>query len=272
MTIKDINDQVERYAELMKTIQKAQYYHVTNVGANSTKLFKHLYGLLNNLNHSVQEYRFLVNEDINRRRKNLAQEQYSMENRMFNERFNNVNRLTEQYKKLKEQLHKERQSFQKVVNDINAQNGRITHVWGDFVEKAALEAASNILAKDFEVLSFASKVKKIMVNDVAPKRHQLEVDMIAEGSDKIFVVETKSTLRETSLKQVINVLARMDDFFPQYKGMKKQPIFACLSSEEGMLEMALNAGIWLLLPIDSEDEASDKIEFGLVKDISELTI
>jgi hypothetical protein len=193
-----------------------------------------------------------------------------MESRLFAKRFENMNSLGEKYQFLKETLHQERQVFKQVINEVNAQAGEFSHIWGNFVEKMAIESATNLLQKNHNANTFYCKVRKTIASNEAPKRLHLELDLLAESDDTIFLVEAKSTLRQESLNQLKVILERFGTFFPQYAGKKIQPIFACLSAEEGLAEQALEAGMWLLIPVDDQDENSEKIEFDLVTSVNDL--
>lgn len=269
MNINWINEQIERYGTSMQRLNRAQASHVKDVSQTTEFIFIEWHRLMGDLNHSYQEYRQMVESDYTRRKKNLAQERYIMENRMFSKRLENMNSLTEKYQFLKEALHQERQVFKQVIKEVNAQAGEFSHIWGNFVEKMAIESAANLLQKQHNANTFYAKVRKTINSEDAKKLH-LELDLLAESEDTIFLVEAKSTLRQESLNQLKVILERFDTFFPLYNGKKIQPIFACLSAEEGLAEQALEAGMWLLIPIDDQDENSEKIEFDLVTSVNEL--
>ncbi len=270
MNINWINDQIERYGTSMQRLNRAQASHVKELSQTTEFIFKEWYRLMGDVNHSYQDYRQMVESDYTRRKKNLAQERYIMENRMFAKRVENMTSLSEKYQFLKETLHEERKVFKQVINEVNAQAGEFSHIWGGFVEKMAIESATNLLQKQYEANTFYCKVRKTIASDDTSKRLQLELDLLAESDDTVFLVEAKSTLRQESLNQLKTILERFATFFPQYSGKKIQPIFACLSAEEGLAEQALEAGIWLLIPIDEQDENSPKIEFDLVTSVNDL--
>ncbi len=264
MSLITINEQIERYSALMQGLNKAQAIHVKGLGGVFVPMFKEANILVKEMHQMFKNYKKDVQADIDRRRKDLAVEQYALENRLFNDRFRTLLALTEQHKELKEALNQERQDFSAIINDINRQIGEFTHIWGDYVEKCAVDSAQKILTQDFNTLNYASKVKRTIVSDTKPKRQHLEIDFLAESEDTVYIVEVKSTIRQETFRQVIHNLARLDTFLPQYKHYKKQPIVAFLSEEEGVSDMLFTSGVWLMQPKISQPDGLQSVDFELM--------
>lgn len=263
MSLITINEQIERYAQLQQAMSKAQAQYVTTTGPVFTAMYKEASALVKEMHQAFKNYQKDVNADLERRRKDLAQEQYVLENRLFNDRFRTLLSLTEQLSEMKVGLHEERQGFNDVINSINRQLGEFTHIWGSYIEKCAIDSAQSILIKDFDVLSFASKVKKTIRSEEKPKFQHIEIDFLAANDTTVFMVEAKSTLRQDTFRQVINNLTRLDFFFPEYKNHQKQPIVAYLAEEEGVADMLFKSGVWLMQP-KATPENEGKIEFDLL--------
>ncbi len=260
MNIALINEQVERYAVLMQSLGRAQALHVNSSARIFKPMIQEAVDLVKEMHEALKSYRKEVESDVNRRRKNLAEEQYLFENRLYHDRYNTLLLLTDQHKALKELLQEERSAFNQVITDINRQIGEFSHIWGNYIEKSATESAQRFLFKEFDVVNFASKVKRTIISDTKPKRQHLEIDMLAEGEDTIFMLEVKSTIREETFRQIEANLARLDVFFPHYQGFKKQAIVAYLSEEEGVSDELADEGIWLMLP-KKEQNNPQMIEF-----------
>ena len=97
-----------------------------------------------------------------------------------------------------------------------------------------------------------------------PKTQNIEIDFLAENADTVFLLEVKSTLRQETMRQIINNMIKIDTFFPHYQGFKKQPIVAYLSEEEGVADMMYKSGIWLMRPTEVQDDAA-VVTFELLK-------
>jgi hypothetical protein len=264
MNITDINEQIERYASLVQALSKAQAQHVTSSAAIFNPMLRESVGMVKEMHEAIKGYRKDVEADINRRRKNLGEEQYLYENRLYHDRYNSLLVLSEQHKSLKELLQDERKLFNQVITDINRQLGEFTYIWGNFLEKCAAESAQKILFNEFEVLNFASKIKRTIISDVKPKRQHLEVDFLGEGKNTIYLLEVKSTLRQECFRQIIQNTTKLDIFFPHYQSYTKQPIVAYLSEEEGISEILYKSGIWLMTPKKEQDNPQT-IEFELIR-------
>ena len=264
MNLNVISEQVDKFAGLMQHLNREQAMYVVEKSGVLPTMFKELKALLHENHELIKKYRKDVEEDVNRRRKNLADEQYMMENRLFNDRYQTLLVLAERYEIMKENLHKERQDFQHGINLINRQLGEFTHIWGSFAEKCAIDAAQNFLLNEYNCLTFLSKVKKTIKSDVKPKTQNIEIDFLAENADTVFLLEIKSTLRQETMRQIINNMIKIDTFFPHYQGLKKQPIVAYLSEEEGVADMMYQSGIWLMRPTEVQDDAA-VVTFELLK-------
>ena len=255
MSLNKINEQLERFIDQTKALHRQQGAHIFEFGNILHPLLKDFKELLTESNEELKKYRQAVEEDVNRRRKNLADEQYMTENRLFNDRYSTLLVLAERYLILKDTMHHERLEFQKVINEINRELGEFTHVWGNYAEKCAVESAYSFLFHDYNCLTFLSKVKKTIKSDVKPKTQNIEIDYLAQNEDTVFLVEVKSTLRQEAMRQIIQNMTRLDLFFPQYEGFKKQPIVAYFAeAEEGIADMMFKSGIWLLRPVENTEE------------------
>jgi hypothetical protein len=187
-----------------------------------------------------------------------------MENRLFNDRYQSLLVLAERYELMKDAIHDERTSFQEVINGINRELGEFTHIWGNYIEKCAVESAHSILMNDFDCTTFMSKIKKNIRSDEKPRNQNIEIDFLGQNEDTIFLLEVKSTLRIETMRQIIHNMARLEHFFPYFKGFKVQPIVAYLTSEEDVAEMLYKSGIWLMRPIES-DETEPLVQFELFR-------
>ena len=72
MNLNVINEQVDKFAGLMQHLNREQAMYVVEKSGVLPPMFKELKALLHENHDLVKKYRKDVEEDVNRRRKNLA--------------------------------------------------------------------------------------------------------------------------------------------------------------------------------------------------------
>ncbi len=154
---------------------------------------------------------------------------------------NNKDRLFE----LKTEIKEITSYFKDYVNVTNSIHGAYSHIWGSYAEKTLFDAATSLLQKQKGCKTFYYKTKKTF-----DKNKQLEIDMLAEGDDEIFIVEVKSILKPEVFGQLINIVDKFNTHFPQDEGIKTVPVLACLSATNNLIEVAKNSGVLVITQVD----------------------
>ena len=111
---------------------------------------------------------------------------------------------------------------------LNQELGRISNKMGTIVEDLIYPATRPLISRyfneDIDNIDIYSNISKR--NN---KNERDEFDIIAAASDKVFLVEVKSTMRDSYIKDFKNKISRFPDFFPEYKDKRLIPIMASLT-------------------------------------------
>ena len=78
------------------------------------------------------------------------------------------------------------------------------------------------------------------------KSKQREFDVIVVYPDKVFINETKATVRMNYIEDFIAILADIHGYFPEYQGKTIIPIFAGLSFPENLIRYLTKHKIYAL--------------------------
>ncbi|MHB1664741.1 MAG: NERD domain-containing protein [bacterium] len=154
-------------------------------------------------------------------------EQYKEENRIALEQYKEENRLAlEQYKEENREEHKK----------LNQEFGRLSNKMGTIVEDIIYPAARPLISRYFNV-----EINNIDIYSNVSKKNEdgerEEFDIIAVTSDKVFLIEVKSTMRDSYINDFKEKTERFFKFFPEYQNRKLIPIMASLSIQPNTVHM-----------------------------------
>jgi hypothetical protein len=129
----------------------------------------------------------------------------------------------------------------KEIAQVNKQIGDLGGKWGRFVENMVAPACETLFLK-----------KGIPVHQVAQrlKRHSaektLEIDILVTNEAHVLVVEVKSTLGVTDVKEFIEDLSQFRLFFPEYAQKDLYGAVAGIEIEKGAAKFAYRQGLFVL--------------------------
>jgi hypothetical protein len=129
----------------------------------------------------------------------------------------------------------------KEIAQVNKQIGDLGGKWGRFVENMVAPACETLFLK-----------KGITVHQVAQrlKRHSaektLEIDILVTNEAHVLVVEVKSTLGVTDVKEFIEDLSQFRLFFPEYAQKDLYGAVAGIEIEKGVAKFAYRQGLFVL--------------------------
>lgn len=138
-------------------------------------------------------------------------------------------------------VNKEISRVNKEIAQVNKQIGDLGGKWGRFVE--------NIIAPACETLFLK---KGVPVHQIAQrlKRHSaektLEIDVLVTNEAHVLVVEVKSTLGVTDVKEFIEDLSQFRLFFPEYAQKDLYGAVAGIEIEKGVAKFAYRQGLFVL--------------------------
>ncbi len=138
-------------------------------------------------------------------------------------------------------VSKEIAQVNKQIAQVNKQIGDLGGKWGRFVENMVAPACETLFLK-----------KGIPVHQVAQrlKRHSaektLEIDILVTNVAHVLVVEVKSTLGVTDVKEFVEDLSQFRLFFPEYAQKNLYGAVAGIEIEKGAAKFAYRQGLFVL--------------------------
>jgi hypothetical protein len=137
------------------------------------------------------------------------------------------------------------------IRELGKQLGGLGEKFGGFTEGMALPSMRKILEQRFgmEATSVRSRVRR--------NGHSMELDVLAYShlrTDRVYIVEIKSHLREEGLRQMLRKLREFPEFFPEHAGKKVYGILAAVDVPDELRERVLKEGIYLAIIHDDEFE------------------
>lgn len=147
--------------------------------------------------------------------------------------------------------------------EMNKRWGELANKMGTLVEDIVAPNVRRIAKEYFhcpELDFFAVRIEKRQPQAPSQRR---EFDVVAVAGEKVFLVETKSTVRETYVTEYIKFIQNGEFFayFPEYDGKRLIPVFASLSVPPDKVAVLSRAGIYVMAMTDT---TMDLINFEAV--------
>jgi hypothetical protein len=171
----------------------------------------------------------------------LLKEQGLETDRRIREVSQEIQAVNLEVRQLGEQVNKEISRVNKEISQVNKQIGDLGGKWGRFVENMVAPACETLFLK-----------KGIPVHQVAQrlKRHSaektLEIDVLVTNEAHVLVVEVKSTLGVTDVKEFVEDLSQFRLFFPEYAQKDLYGAVAGIEIEKGVAKFAYRQGLFVL--------------------------
>ncbi len=170
----------------------------------------------------------------------------------------------DEMKEFKDEMKDFKAEMYKFRKDSNKKWGELANKMGTITEDIV---APNIprIAKDYfgcEHIDFSSpRIEKCQPGNPAKKK---EFDVIAISGDYIFLNETKSTVRDSYIRDFISFLENDEFFlyFPEYQGKTIIPVFAALSIPDDKVRYLSRQGIYAM---SMTDTTMDLVNFDEVR-------
>jgi hypothetical protein len=138
-------------------------------------------------------------------------------------------------------VSKEIRQVNKEIAQVNKQIGDLGGKWGRFVENMVAPACETLfLKKGIPVHQVAQRLKRHLAEKT------LEIDVLVTNEAHVLVVEVKSTLGVTDVKEFIEDLSQFRLFFPEYAQKKLYGAIAGIEIEKGVAKFAYRQGLFVL--------------------------
>lgn len=121
--------------------------------------------------------------------------------------------------------------------------GYLGNKWGSFAEAMALPSMERILSEDFGMTNTHPRIRMRKNGKVVQ-----EIDMLAHSNGTVntaIAVEVKSDLKGKDVDQVLAIMNKFFELFPEHKGKKLYGIIAYIDASEEGKNKALNSGLYL---------------------------
>jgi hypothetical protein len=131
--------------------------------------------------------------------------------------------------------------FKETDKKINQLSGLFSSQWGKLMEAVVEPGALRLFGE-----------RGIQVNHIFPRAksqlngRSMEIDLLLENTDVVIVVEVKSTLKVSDVKDFLEDLAQFFDFFPRYRSYRVYAGVAGLNIEEEADRYAYRQGLFVL--------------------------
>jgi hypothetical protein len=142
-------------------------------------------------------------------------------------------------------LEKYREESRKEQRKLNQELGRISNKMGTIVEDIIYPAARPLISRYFKL-----DINDIDIYSNVSKRNQNkdreEFDIIASVPDKVFLIEVKSTMRDSYINEFKDKIIRFPDFFPEYRNTQLIQIMASLSMQPNTIHLLTQINIYAM--------------------------
>lgn len=151
----------------------------------------------------------------------------------------------------REEIDKERKA-------MNKQWGELARKMGTVTEDLIAPALRPVLSKYFccDVQMEGQRMRKRLAG------REYEVDAIALGDDKVFMIETRSTPKSEYVDEVLDKSKVFFEFFPEYKDKKLILLFGSIIFPENVLQYASKRKLYAMAY--KEWEYMDILNFDLI--------
>lgn len=141
---------------------------------------------------------------------------------------------------------------------MNKQWGELANKMGTMVEDLVYPSIGKIIKEKFGLEP--ENIMQRTERKLADGRRK-EFDAIVVAEDKFFLNSTKTTLSNDYVKALINDIATVKDYFPEYKSKKIIGVLAALNIPENALKYAERKGFMVLGVGDEIMECKNSEDF-----------
>jgi hypothetical protein len=144
--------------------------------------------------------------------------------------------------RLWEEILASRKESDRLITSFNRQLGQFGNKFGDYTEALFRPSLEQALREQFGMTEVISRLQIRRTDET------FEFDMVAHAgdeSDKVYLVEIKSHLREDGIIQMLDQLRQFPRLFPEHRGKKLFGILAALDIPEAVRSRAQSEGLYL---------------------------
>ena len=152
-----------------------------------------------------------------------------------------IRQVSQEIQAVSLKVSKEIRQVNKEIAQVNKQIGDLGGKWGRFVENMVAPACETLfLKKGIPVHQVAQRLKRHLAEKT------LEIYVLVTNEAHVLVVEVKSTLGVTDVKEFIEDLSQFRLFFPEYAQKNLYGAIAGIEIEKGVAKFAYRQGLFVL--------------------------
>ena len=207
--------------------------------------FNEIWAILQETAQRQRQFEIDMEQRRAQEEKRRVEEQVQEKERRAEEQVQEEKRRAEEEKRRAEaqvQEEKRRAEDTKSMRELREQLGGLGNKFGSFTEGMAFPSMEKVLRKRFGMTTVTTRYKTRRDNET------IEIDVLglANGAlNTVMVVEVKSHFKERDIEQMLRLMDRFTEFFPEHKGKKLYGIMAYVDGSEETRQMALNGGFYV---------------------------
>lgn len=153
-----------------------------------------------------------------------------------------ISELRESHKetaKIVSELAIESKITDKQLKELGKQIGGIGNKFGTFTEGLAHPTITKVLTKKFKVEYIQNNLKNV--------KKGIEIDVVGYSNsnvNEVYIVEIKSHLKEEHIDQLLKLLGKFKNVFPEHKDKKIYAIMASVTTNADLKEKLNKLGIY----------------------------
>lgn len=184
----------------------------------------------------------------------------------FNKLYNAQMRMEAELREFKEEAERDRKAFEeRAERDRKALHDEILAFKEEMREEARrrnrewsnLAKKMGTLVEDLIAPSLRPVLKKYFNCEVTLEGQRMfrrdkergidyEIDAIAVCDDMAFMIEVRSTPRDSDIKEIQEKAGKFFEFFPEFRGKELIPIFGSIVFPENIIKYASREGIYVM--------------------------
>jgi hypothetical protein len=161
-------------------------------------------------------------------------------------------RFEEALQQDRERADKERRDFNKRMAELSDSMGTLIE---DMVAPNARRIASEIFPND-PAITLAQRVRRTHPQD---RSQMAEIDLLAAGRDYLMIFEAKRRLDSQKIREFVEKLESIPEFFPEYAGLKIVPVVASVTIEPSVVTFLNRQKVY---GVAMGDETMDLVNLG----------
>jgi hypothetical protein len=163
--------------------------------------------------------------DKDRQQADKDRQQAEKDRAVFNARFIEMQQRAD---RAREEAEKDRKDFNKRLAELSDSMGTLVE---DMVAPNARRIASEIFPSD-PVVRLAQRVRQVHPSDAG---RMLEIDLLVAGREHLMVVEAKRRLNAEKIREFVEKVGSIPEFFPEYARHKLVPVVASVTIESSVI-------------------------------------